>query len=121
MPTARTEETIAELQAWFFAGRRSLDQYPEGLPYNSPGTRSEKQRLLLQRWLADSARRGYSQGEFDALIQRFRNADFALGTAAMGRIVGVKDTAARDKLVADAITGRWPLSRLISEIKRRRA
>jgi len=117
MPTL--EEAIGILHAWHFAGRKSLEQWAGRLPYGSDGSKSEKQRLLVQRWLADP-KRGYTDSEFDALIRQFRQADFALGTTAMARIVGVKDKVARDKLVADAIAGRWPLSRIVAEIKRRK-
>jgi hypothetical protein len=118
MPTL--EETIRGLQSWHFAGVQSLKMFPGRLPYGSKGSKGEKQRLLLQRWLADP-KRGYSQSDFDRLIRQFRGANFALGTASMGRLLGVKDRSVRDRLVAYAIAGRWPQSRVVAEIKRRRA
>lgn len=113
------EEAIVDLKAWRRAGCASLKKSAGRLPYGSEGSQSEKQKLRLQRWLADP-KRGYSKSEFDELIRQFRAARFALGTAAMGRVLGVTDKALRDKLVCEAIARRWALSRIIAEIKRRK-
>src|SRR5205809_49627 len=113
------EMVIGEVERYYVAGQNSLREHPGRLPWRSGLTASGTQKLRLQRRFADAAW-GYTPEGLRELVARFRERGFALTARTIGTLMGIPPGPARDRLVADAVDGHWPQSRVDREIKLRK-
>jgi len=121
------EQAIRTLQAFYEAGRQSLEEYPGRMPYGKMKEQARKYRLHAEmlgkaRVLAHPPA-GYTPAQMAALYGLIRNHGFwhgrPVGPSHVIRFLTIHGQRQRAAFQRDAIVGKWSRKRLDAELAAR--